>query len=263
MRQITETQSPDNIVCFRAESYAGAVEKAAEGLEEPKIQGCVWLRDDFERAHMPSPKDMFALLKREIESGNDYLSRLNPVFNSDHKHWYKLGVKLRPSGNIYHPDCDLMRSLMHPEIGGLLKHFSSCYMTIRFATQARSSIHMDPTRGDGNALTNMFKRGAFNGCEVRMIEYEGDVPGTLIYDPQDIDLVEYAQWLNDKDDDLYAFADCDPEPWMVRPSDALFLTNSNWPKQKILLHAEPEFEVPSMGEARVIRVFDCMPKKLI
>ena len=257
MRLITETQAPRNIFTFKAQSYDQALEKAAAGLKDEAVQGCVWLREGFRRVNTPSPMQFYALLESEIIGGNSELSRINPVFGLPSTDWFRLAARIEKSGNTLFPDSDLMRSLMHPEVGDVLKYFTSCFMTLRFVTETSATLHIDNAYQETSLFKNLFSRKLFGTKSIRMIEYEGDIPGTLVYDPADVDKNDYMAWVNSGN--IYPDFNKTPEPWMVRSSDVLILTNTSWPRRKVLIHSEPKIERCKVKDARAIRIYDCFP----
>lgn len=260
MRLITETQSPDNILAFKARSYSEALEITAKSLNQTGVQGCVWLRDDFQQVSSACPTELFSLVERGVSMGNSDLSALNPVFGASYVNWYNLGARIEKSGVKCFPDCDLMRSLMNPDVGDVLKHFSSCFMTMRFVTGSEGRLHTDSGIVEKDWLKTAFARGLFGRKSIRIIEYDGNVPGTMVYDPKDIDQKEYKNWLNGDRQSNFPDFEREPEPWALRSSDALFLTNGSWSREKLLIHSEPKFKASEMKDARIIRIYDCSPR---
>jgi hypothetical protein len=243
MRIIDHSNCPSNVRTFTANSFDEAVLKADRLIREDGVQAVVWLRKEFTAA---VSCDDLAYLGKCV---NKIIPRL-----SDPKERFDVKVVSTLDGNaVYKLDLPLLKACIEDEmLKTLATKFTRSAAKIRVMNRSYSDAHYDPVE-ENYSFSEEF---LFYGLPIKILEYHGFL-GTMIYDPSEMHLGYYQEYTKFKDD-KYSLREWIghlilPNPWHVRGSDMLFLTNKGWPDCKVALHGEPEYEGIS---PRVVSIYD-------
>jgi hypothetical protein len=259
MRFITEQSYPSNMRVFRATSYTEATLKASKHFEEEGVQAVIWGRDDFNRAVL-DPVQIYRIHRAAWKAGDSDFISFNEGLG-DHRS--DLGVMWGPEEIEYYPDNEVFRALVPvATLQEMVTLFSYIAFRFRSVTLTNAIPHTDNVAED--ELFSERKTGVlFGGLSIRAIEYEFNqteaLNGTKIYDPIDIGVSLYQEILASNFGEIIIKVSR-IEPWYTRPSDMLFLTSQEWPKDRVCIHGEASYFVNDAGKARVLRVYDCHPK---
>ncbi|MAS87070.1 MAG: hypothetical protein CMH30_03710 [Micavibrio sp.] len=204
-------------------------------IREEGVQAVVWLRDTFKAA--ASYEDL-AYIYKEITKKTDVPLR------------FTLLLAFVAYGHFnFTQDMPLLSGCSdHDFIENIALHFTKAEAKIKAHQSSDADAHVDGTKTKHPLDDSLL----FLGLYVRILEFHG-FPGTNIYDPAEIDPSWYDAYL-DKDFCEYILSTMPlPEPWQVKGSDVLFLTNKSWPKSKVCLHGEPFYDSEI---SRVVSIYD-------
>lgn len=256
MRYIDEHNCPSNIKTVRAESLADFIRQADYAMNEKGIQGVVWIRDNFQRAVKAHPYDLHYLYQSMKERGE--IGEDEPDFIKDGRADFT-AVARKKGGLVLMPDAPLHRGYVDVEqLVTLLSFFMRVHSRIRLLSSSVPMPHIDEIEEEELRFLDAEDGIVFGGRQIRLVEYDcGE--GTRVYDPADLDPEKYAEFmrLDCKQAFLEEFVSEEIEPWCVRPTDMLLVTGQEWPRDKVLIHAEPVYRATELKKARIARIYDC------
>lgn len=256
MRYIDEHNCPSNIKAVKAKSLPDFIRQADHAMNEKGIQGVVWLRDNFQRAVKAHPYDLHYLYQSMKERGE--IAADDPDFIKDGRADFtavaskKGGLLLAPNAALHHGYVDV------EQLTTLLSFFMRVHSRIRLLSSSVPMPHIDEIDEEELRFLEAEEGIIFGGRQIRLVEYDSG-EGTRVYDPKDLDprMYEQFQSLNCNQTFLEEFVSEEIEPWCVRPTDMLLVTGQEWPRDKVLIHAEPVYRATELKEARIARIYDC------
>lgn len=215
MRIIDENNCPPNIRTFRAKDEADAFRKADALFRDPKVQGVVWLREDFNKVSVNNTANIISEHKiRTLSDQLNFFQRVATFFTEEAFAAYIAQIGLK---NVSIREDFFVKT--HESIQ-------------RYPHKLTSKIHIDGRKVFARKDVSL----AFCGLPFRTITTVNG-PGTHIYDPSELNADTRRDILEGKFKNTFL---TNAKPWQVKTGDTLFLKWAAWDEGQALMHASPK-----------------------